>query len=246
MTDQLLAANYAVGGVILGVILLFAVFGFIKGFASMLLKFLAGIVSLILALVLCGKCADVLNNFFGLTDALTDSFTASLPGIFGEELMNLPVSAFDENTATGSFLPKFIVNSLLKLASDGNVPPETAVIDVLAPTFAYYVSAMIGLIVTYVLLRIFFFLLSRLFRNANKIPVLGAANRLLGFILGAVQGFLTVYILLSFVGILPLSFLEGFKTLLASSAVANFIMNINIFGILAGTVNPLDYITQSV
>ncbi|PWM73593.1 MAG: hypothetical protein DBX59_04615 [Bacillota bacterium] len=242
MFNALLASNAAVDAVIVGIIVVFALFGFIKGFASMLLKFLAGFISLVLALVLCGRCAVVLNNLFSLTDALANSLSSSLGGVFGEELMSLPVSAFTEGTAAGAALPKFVVNLLLKLASDSSVPADIAVIDVLAPAFAYYIAAVIGFFVTYILLRVLFFLLSRFFRNVNKIPVLGAANRLLGFVLGAAQGFLVIYVLLSLIGILPFAFLDGFKTLLASSAVASGIMNINVFGIILGTVNPLDYI----
>lgn len=242
MFNALLASGAAVNAAVIGIIAVFALFGFVKGFASMLLKFLAGLVSLILALLLCGRCADVLNNLFSLTDALAEKLAVSLPNVFGAELTALPVSAFTEGTAEGAPLPKFVVNLLLKLAGDGSVPAETAVIDVLAPAFAYYISAVIGFFVTYILLRILFFLLSRLFKNVNNIPLLGAANRLLGFALGAVQGFLAVYVLLSLIGVLPFAFLDRFKDLLASSAVASGIMNINVFGIILGSVNPLDYI----
>ncbi len=243
MFFNLLSSNTVIDLVIVAIMLVFALFGLIKGFASMIVRFLAGIVSLVLAFVLCGKCADLMNNLFSLTDSLSASLSSSLPGVFGEELMNLPVSAFNEGAAGGAALPRFVVNLLLKLAADSSVAPETTVLEVLAPAFAYYIAAAIGFIVTYILLRILFFLLSRLFKNANKIPLLGPVNRLLGFLLGAVQGFLTVYIILSVVGILPFGFLDGFKNLLSSSAIAAGIMNINVFGILFGSVNPLDYIT---
>lgn len=140
-------------------------------------------------------------------------------------------------------VPKFIVNLLLKIASDGSVPADTAVVDVLAPAFAYYIAVVIGFVLCYILFRILFFLIGRLFKGVNKIPLLGGVNRLLGFLLGAIQGFLVVYVALSVVDLLPFGFLEGFKNLLAASKVASGIMSINVFGILFGTVNPLDYIT---
>ena len=102
MFNALLASGAAVNAAVIGIIAVFALFGFVKGFASMLLKFLAGLVSLILALVLCGRCADVLNNLFSLTDALAEKLAVSLPNVFGAELTALPVSAFTEGTAEGA------------------------------------------------------------------------------------------------------------------------------------------------
>lgn len=243
MANLLLSSNAAVDIVLIAIMALFAFYGFIKGFTSLLVRFLAGILTLVLSFVLCRNAADFLNDVFGMTDKLGASIAGALPGVFGEELMSMPVSMVNEGNLGSLSVPKFIVNLLLKIASDGSVPADTAVVDVLAPAFAYYIAVVIGFVLCYILFRILFFLIGRLFKGVNKIPLLGGVNRLLGFLLGAIQGFLVVYVALSVVDLLPFGFLEGFKNLLAASKVASGIMSINVFGILFGTVNPLDYIT---
>lgn len=243
MANLLLSSNATVDIVLIAIMALFAFYGFIKGFTSLLVRFLAGILTLVLSFVLCRNAADFLNDVFGMTDKLGASIAGALPKVFGEELMSMPVSMVNEGNLGSLSVPKFIVNLLLKIASDGSVPADTAVVDVLAPAFAYYIAVVIGFVLCYILFRILFFLIGRLFKGVNKIPLLGGVNRLLGFLLGAIQGFLVVYVALSVVDLLPFGFLEGFKNLLAASKVASGIMSINVFGILFGTVNPLDYIT---
>lgn len=243
MFNCLLSSNAAIDVILICLMAVFAVYGFIKGFTSLIVSFLAGILTLVLSFVLCSNAASFLNRVFGMTDKISESLAGALPNLFGEELMNMPVFLVNENNLGSLSVPKFIVQLLLKIASDGSVPPETPVVEVLAPTFAYYIAVVIGFILCYILFRILFFLLGKLFKGVNAIPVLGSVNRLLGLLLGAIQGFIVVYIALSVVDILPFGFLEGFKNLLAASKVASGIMSINVFGILFGTVNPIDYIT---
>lgn len=244
MLNCLLINSAAIVDIVLIIIMaVFAVYGFIKGFTSLIVSFLAGILTLVLSFVLCNNAADFLNRIFGMTDKISASLTNALPNLFGEDLMNMPVSLVTENNLGSLSVPKFIVKLLLKIASDGSVPAETPVVEVLAPAFAYYIAVVIGFVLCYILFRILFFLLGKLFKGVNAIPVLGTVNRLLGLLLGAIQGFIIIYIALSVVDILPFGFLAGFKNLLASSTVASGIMSINVFGIFLGTVNPLDYIT---
>ena len=154
MANLLLSSNATVDIVLIAIMALFAFYGFIKGFTSLLVRFLAGILTLVLSFVLCRNAADFLNDVFGMTDKLSASIAGALPGVFGEELMSMPVSMVNEGNLGSLSVPKFIVNLLLKIASDGSVPADTAVVDVLAPAFAYYIAVVIGFVLCYILFRI--------------------------------------------------------------------------------------------
>lgn len=241
MVDYLLAVK---GGtiadiVIIAFILLLALIGSARGFSAMIIKFLGGILSLILAFVLCKNCAAFLNTHFGVTDKIAAGLEGGLKKLFGEQLCNMPLSEFE--SSSGGSLPKFIVKLLLGLA-DGGLPPETTVGQALAPAFAYYVALVIGFIACYILLRILFFILGRFLKSLLRFGILGAADRILGLILGAAQGILICYIALSVIDILPFSFLGGLKNALADSALARLMESINIFGIF----NPVEYIKGAI
>ena len=96
MANLLLSSNAAVDIVLIAIMALFAFYGFIKGFTSLLVRFLAGILTLVLSFVLCRNAADFLNDVFGMTDKLSASVAGALPGVFGEDLMNMPVSMVNE------------------------------------------------------------------------------------------------------------------------------------------------------
>ena len=240
--NNLLAVNAGatVDAVIIALMFIFALIGLIRGFSSTVIKFLGGILSLILAFVLCKNTASLLNRLFGLTDKLSARLVVSLKNVFDENLLNMTLADFKaaNGNVAGFTVPKFIISLLLKLAGDG-LPADTTVGQALAPAFAYYIAIAIGFVVCYLLLRILFFILARLLKKLTKIKVIGAADKVLGLIVGAVQGFLVCYVALSVLGLLPFKNLTAW---LDASAVARFISGINVFGLIFGTVNPSEYI----
>lgn len=245
MQNLLLAmgAGSIIDIVIIIVLIVLAMLGMIKGFSQMIIKFVGGILSLILAFALAGKCVVFLDKMFNLTNVLADGVSGWLKSIFSEELLDMTLSEFQTayNNGLSFSAPKFILKILLGVAS-GTVPETTTVAQTLAPVFAYYVSLVIGFVFCYALLKIVFFILARMMEKVVKAPLIGTVDKVLGAVLGALQGFISVYLILAVINILPFPFLNGLKDLLLTSGVATFVSNTNIFGLIFSGQNVIDYI----
>lgn len=245
MQNLLLAmgAGSIIDIVIIIVLIVLAMLGMIKGFSQMIIKFVGGILSIVLAFALAGKCVVFLDKMFNLTNVLADGVSGWLKSIFSEELLDMTLSEFQTayNNGLSFSAPKFILKILLGVAS-GAVPETTTVAQTLAPVFAYYVSLVIGFVFCYVLLKIIFFILARMMEKVVKAPLIGTVDKVLGAVLGALQGFISVYLILAVINILPFPFLNGLKDLLLTSGVATFVSNTNIFGLIFSGQNVIDYI----
>lgn len=244
MINNLLAASSlnAVDIVILIIFGISVLSGFIKGFSKMFVKFLGGIVSLVLAIVLCSKCAELLNDKFNLINALSNVLKSSLSGIFGEDTLNLTLGELQTNGVTNVSGPAFILNLLVGLVDKG-VSLKTTVGDAIAPMCAYYLSVALGFIICYVLLKILFAIVGSILNKIVKLAMLGMIDRLLGLVLGAIKGFITCYILLLIANFLPIPQLTEW---LGTSSLAGIITSVNLAGLVFGNINPSDYINDLV
>lgn len=244
MINNLLASTTlnVVDIVLLAIIGISALSGLISGFSKKLVKFLGGIVSLVLAVSLCSKCADLLNDKFGLADKLYDVLKGFLTSVFDENLLNSTLGQLSDGTVNIKNFsgPTLILNALVGLVAKG-VPAETLVVDAIVPTFAYYLTIIIGFIVCYILFKILFAIIGSILKSLVKLAMLGAIDKLLGFLLGAIQGVITCYMLVSIVSIIPVNQVAD---ILNASTIANLIHSVNASGILFGGINPAEYINN--
>ncbi len=242
MINNLLAAS-ALNAVDIVILIIFGISllsGFIKGFSKMFVKFLGGLVSLVLAIVLCSKCAEFLNDKFNLINALSNLLKSSLSGIFGEETLNLTLGELKNGGMETASGPAFLLNLLVGLVDKG-VSMDTTVGDAIAPMCAYYLSVALGFIICYVLLKILFAIVGSILNKVVKLAMLGMIDRLLGLVLGAIKGFITCYVLVLIANLLPIPQLTEW---LSASSLATFISSFDIVGIIFGNVNPKDYLNE--
>ena len=132
--------------VALALILGFAIYGATKGFVNTLIKTFGTIIAVILAILLCGKVAVFLEGKIGIITFFSEKVSGITEKIFGAEVVNMTLAEVESAehllSFSGNKLSLFIINIILKIKGEG-VSESLTVNEVLAPTFAYYISIVI-------------------------------------------------------------------------------------------------------
>lgn len=216
--------------VVLVLVAIFLIIGYIRGFLSTIFGFLGGLISLIVAVLLCGKLATLLDGKFGLVEKLG----VWVGGWFeGNAAFNTDISSGGlEAALKASAIPSFISDIILKIpaVSQNELAAGTTIADLLAPTIAYYILCFICLVALYIVIRILFAILKALAKRVNDIPIIGFVNRIIGAVLGIVEGIIVVYGLLFVMTILPEAWMEVPKAEIEKSTVCKYLSDTNLLG----------------
>lgn len=189
--------------VLLGIILLSAIIGLVKGFAKQLFALCGFLTVLIVSILLCKVVARLLPDESGLIfNRINDWLNGEVAKGSNELALiwNTPANWSDAETVKGALsafgLPKilsFLVAPLTKKLPDGAVLAET-----LPTALTQIANNVICCIVLFILLSIVVFILKRVFSKIiGKIHVLKIVDKVLGLVLGAGLGVFWVSVLFS-------------------------------------------------
>lgn len=231
---NLLASNMSaiVDGVALGFLVLFALFGLIKGMVHTIFKICGTLLSILLAALLCSTVAGFLQEQFGIVNIISDWLSGVLGSLFGEELMAAPLSSATEGSLANAGVAGFVINIVLSFKADKTIPPETTLSQVICPSFAYYIVIIVSFIVLYFIFKLIFKIISNIIQNFFEFKPLKVIDKLLGFVLGAARGVLSFEILVMFLTAIPIVVFQDISAAIQTSNIAKILMDINLSGIL--------------
>ena len=185
--------------VVIGIIGVFAVIGLYKGFIMSIYRLFSFIVCVFLSI----KLSPVLTRIMEKTVVFD-----SIKNIVIKNMHTWSKNAFSSPTAvtTGTEgaetvlgtmpMPDVFKRSLLNnLPSPSELIDTSSIVNAIGEKLAGMVLSVLCLIVIYVVLQIILAAIGMLLRNIAELPVFKQINKLGGLILGALQGFLAVYIL---------------------------------------------------
>lgn len=190
-------------------LLIFVIIGAKKGFMLSLLGLIGTLVSLIVAIFLAQRVADLLYPVFGMGDAINKWSTGIISGILNPDadpgnMFAIPLGAPENisgivNEALSKLgLPAFIITPLGESISGsiGNyvansgaaILEEMSIINVLAPIMTNVIMLFIAGLLTFIVIRIIVAILSAIVKAILKSSkALRGADRWLGALLGAVK-----------------------------------------------------------
>lgn len=209
---------YIVDIVILIVALIITIKGAKKGFVNCIFGFLSTILAIVLAFSFAGFAVNVTGGFFGVEGMLTTSFTQSFSNIEGFDVViqeNMDVAEMLEAQSMSAIFAQLIGQNLE--GAVGSTLGELA-----GRTLGSYATLLICGVVLFIVLKLVFGILKKLFNFVAKDGVLGGLNKLLG----AAIGFLEAIILASFV-VLILEMFPSAMEFLNSSIILTWIHNNN-------------------
>ncbi len=228
MNNLLASSGSAVISVIvLVVILFFALYGFIRGFARTFVSIFGTILSLLFAVLLCSSVTEFLESHYSFVSFMSDKLSGILQSIFGEEIMNMPLSSAAEQTLKDAGLSSIIIKLILSFKTDSAIPVDTALKELICPTFAYYVVLIISVIALFIIFKLIFFCISKIVKELHNIKLVAKIDKSLGLILGLISGIIYFEMFVMIIGAIPIGFLQDFYALILSSPIASFICMIN-------------------
>lgn len=169
--------------IVIGVLIIFAIIGLMRGFLRGVLSLFSTLVTLILAIWLAKPVSGIVDSLFGLTNAFAGSLEPTFLNFF---------------TNTGYTLPW--IAQLLNVIMGAEYMAGEPAVEVLSADFAHSVGQIITIIicvaVLYILIRIVLWLLGKLFRKITQNRTIGGLDRIFGVFIGVAKGFLYIFVVL--------------------------------------------------
>lgn len=225
-------------GVLILITIVTIIIGCKKGFVALVIGFLAGILTLVLATILCKPLAEGIGAL-GLRESLEGAFAKLFEGeTFTTPIKSIATQEIKELIASLS-LPEFLATALEDLVAtkvnDVNISNDLTLQAIIASTLAKYVLMAIAWVFLMLVLGITFFFVKRGAKAFNKIPLIGTINRVLG---GAVS------VIILILALIALTFVFSLFSSILPASVLDYINDTYIVGWFFNT-NPLGKVLTS-
>lgn len=184
---------------VIAIIGVFALIGMKKGFVMSLFKLLSFFICIYASIKFYPVLSDAIKNT-PVYATIKDYIIKNLMTWSQEKIAGSTVAvsgAAGADAILGSLpLPGFFKESMLeKMPAPSELINMKAIIDSVGEELTGIVLAVISLIVLYIVLSILFSFAGIILKGISKLPVFKQIDKLGGILLGAVQGFLAVYVI---------------------------------------------------
>ncbi len=212
---------------VIGIIVGFALVGMSKGFVLSVFRLASYLISIFLAV----KLYPFLSNFltgtalYGkINDYILKNLLLQQPAI-GAQAKKAAAETIVESLSLPGFLKDFLID---KFPNPADIINVSDIIGKISNELTALVINIISLVVLYILIRVALIFSKFILKGVSKLPLFKQIDQLGGFGLGAVEGFLTVYIALAVLMIFSTSpNFKGVFSALDSSLIAGYIYNHN-------------------
>lgn len=188
--------------VFLIIIIVLVIIGIIKGFLSLALGLAKGAIAALLAALLCNPIGGLLAKT-GIGGGISNGVNSFL--VEKSEIFDMSLATEEEKDA-------FIKEGLSQALTEANIPgvvhePITNVLKdkinipvgetrtvgrVIGDSVGLYVCVIIAFVLLVIIFSILLWLLQKLIKNVNKVPVFGPTNRILGGVFGLLLALLII------------------------------------------------------
>ncbi len=184
--------------VVIGLIAAFAIAGLFKGFIMSVYKLVAFVVCIFAAIKFSPVLSDIISKT-SIYSWIKNAIVKNLPLIGKEAFASSEAvsGAAGTEAVLGTLrLPEVFKESLHgKLPSPDQLINTEGIVNAIGDELTKMIVSVLSLIVLYIVLRIIMAIVGLLLKGISELPVFKQINKLGGFILGALQGFLTIYII---------------------------------------------------
>lgn len=191
------------------VVLIFALVAMERGFVDCLFSLISTLLAIILAFILVKPFLTWTNGLFGLAGALEKGCTNFFSKIKGFDLdiSSAGIQALLEEKK----LPKFLIESVLDGVGNSSLPAGTTIAMILGQRMSGFAMTLLGFVVLFFLVKLLLFLTRGILSSIiERLPVVNSVNRILGFTVGLLQGFLIVSAVIAVFAIIPWGTMNAF------------------------------------
>lgn len=190
--------------IIIVTLLVFITIGVWKGFMFSFLSLFSGLVNVFLSIILTRPVSSLLSTV-GLKGAIANQYIskfAHLPD-FQINLADIAnPTGFAKNAITHSNLPalsKTVTKWFMKIPeSELQGRGSVTLSNILSQAYSSFWCTLIAFVLSFALIMIVLFLLSKLAKKSKEITVINKTDRFLGFVFGTVRGALIICAIFAF------------------------------------------------
>lgn len=220
-------------------VVVYAIFGIVKGFTKTFFAMFGTFLGLIIAAALAPFMARFIESKLGWISALTESLSGVLDNFFSRDLSTMLVSSANEQTLEKMGLGGFLIKTVLSAKTSAEIPADSTVMDVIYPTFAYYIVVIISLIALFIIIKLIFFIIGEIVKKHYTNKKIKVLDRVLGFVIGIFHGIIVVEMIIMIISIIPVGFFQNVYTGVQLSTFASFLEKINLFRLIS-SINLVD------
>jgi uncharacterized membrane protein required for colicin V production len=221
--------QYALDGVVLLLILIFAAKAAKNGFVKCFFKFISTIIAIIVAFLFMNAVIEWTNGLFGLQDIIKEGCINGLSNIVG---FDADVSATGIEEALKGKIPDFLIPMIVDSVANKDIPAGTTVAMIAGDALGGVASGFIAWLAVFIVAKIILSLLEKIFSSlVDAIPLVGALNALLGFAVGAVEGLIVVSGIIAVLAFLPF---EGLIAFFDECIIVGWLYHNNFINIILG------------
>lgn len=191
------------------VIIGFAMLSAKRGFIDCLFGLITTIVAFLIAILLLRGVMRWTNGLFGLQGVLQDGCGNALGKI---KALNIDVSNDGlQASMEAKNIPNFLAKFVIKSVGDSEIPAGTTLATILGAPLGKFATSLICFFALFLIAKILLSFLKRLLSSlVNKMPFVSSVNKLLGFLVGLLQGWLLISAVVSVLGVLPVGGINDF------------------------------------
>lgn len=216
--------------VVVVIMLIFAITAAKKGFVESIFGLLTTIVALAAALLLANIVVDATGGLFGLKDSI---YTGALGFLEGIEGFNMDISKEGLEASLQGKLPDFVISTIVAEYGTDVSAGTTIAMQLATPATDFVMFAISGVAI-FILAKLALGIVKKILTGiVNAVGLLSAVDKLLGFVLGVVQGALLVGVLFMLLSFVPI---EGLTAFIDSSIFAHVIYHNNPLQVVLGLI----------
>jgi len=229
MNNLLVSSGLIADGIVVAIFLIFIMVGVSKGFIKSILSFFGSLVALIVAFIFCKQFAGILDDKFDLLAKLSKVVENILDNN-SKFAIELSAGAIQESLEAAN-VPGFMVSLIMELpvVVNNTYPEGTTVASLVSPVIANYLLILISFLALFIIFKIVLLVLKLFADSIKKIKIIDIVDKLLGMVVGVVEGAIVVYIGLTVISFFPSVMskpMEGIN----NSTIAKYLYESDILG----------------
>lgn len=166
--------------ILIAILVFTAIRGIFKGFLQTLISLCSTLLTLILAIWLAEPMCNLLDNWFELSGALSNSVKDTVAGYCEGESLPWLVAQLASLLLGSDYATKYTINS-----------PEF--VTALSDAIGHVLGVVISAIILFIIIKILLALLSKIFDVITRNRAVNSIDKILGFLLGTLKGVVTCF-----------------------------------------------------
>lgn len=176
--------NLLMDWILISTIAIFFTIGVYKGFISTFFSFIGSWAVLIVAFLLCGKVAGLLQQTHLFAQTIPRFIENKVEFIVPGEFSNIEELKAAVSNVNGKILPLIVAIFAKNIQIEGQMTAG----QILVPPITSVLSKIFAFVILYIALSIFLFALEKVLNKVAKVPIIKGQNRFFGGLFGMARG----------------------------------------------------------